>query len=248
MLRPSGSFMPSTKEPKPSRRPRKLPAGAAVSRHSEPIDGVEDLRLRTLTICEREFKDRFDEEFLPRGRSSLVGGWLIRMWEGEESRKRTEDEARALYERARQAAERGTLGRLLPEIEAYNRRTPHGSGGIATTTLMVIEHTVARGTLPLGAPGRLAPLGELAARHYKLGIGEWGRDDGFTALVWTIAKEAPRPPLKLELKNRDIAVMTVLCGAAPNWKLYEERDALLSPANVIRDVETRVRRLLGPNE
>ncbi|HVZ34345.1 MAG TPA: hypothetical protein VG963_18080, partial [Polyangiaceae bacterium] len=100
-----------------------------VSRHSDALDGLEDLRAKTFAVCEWEFQDRFREEFLPKGKSSLVGGWLVGMWEAEESRKRTEDEARALYERARRAGERGSLGRLLPEVEAYNRRTPHGTGG-----------------------------------------------------------------------------------------------------------------------
>jgi hypothetical protein len=239
--------MASKKKPKARKRPRKLPTGAAVSRHSKAIAGVADLRARTFATCEQEFKKRFGEDFLPQGRSSLVGGWLISMWEAEENRTRTENEARAIYERARRAAARGTLRGLLPDIEAFNDRTPHGSGGIATTTLMVILDTVARGTLTIDTPGRLPPLKEIAARHYKTGIGEWGRDDGFTALVRTIVKEAPRPPLELDVTNRDIAIMTILCGAAPNWSLYEDRDALLSPATVIRDVETRVRQLVGSN-
>lgn len=239
--------MPSKREPKARRRPRKLPVGAAVSRHSVAIADVADLRAQTFATCEREFRGRFGEDFLPQGRPSLVGGWLVGMWEAEESRKQTEDEARALYERARRAAQGGSLHRLLPEIEAYNRRTPHGTGGMATATLMSVEDAVARGTIAPDTAGHLPGLEELADRYYKLGIADWGRVDGFTALVWTIAKEAPRPPLQLDLKNRDIAVMTILCGAAPNWTLYEERDALLSPANVIRDVETRVRRIIGPN-
>lgn len=239
--------MASEKERKAHKRPRKLPTGAAVSRHSNAIADVEELRAQTFATCEQEFRNRFGEDFLPQGRSSLVGGWLIGMWEAEESRTRTESEARALYERARRAAERGSLRRLLPEIEEYNRRTSHGTGGMATVTLMSVEEGVLSGTIPLDTAGHLRTLEELAERYYKLGIADWGRTDGFTALVWTIAKEAPRPPLQLDLKNRDIAIMTILCGAAPNWALYEERDALLSPANVIRDVETRVRQLIGAN-
>jgi hypothetical protein len=150
-----------------------------------------------------------------------------------------------VYAHARKAAARGTLAaqneKLLKRVDAV----PHGAGGVASMTLVAFAEALANGITPAALP----PLGELEERHAKLGLRGLARDDGFPALVRASLKEARRPPWQRALTHRDIAAIAILCEAAPTgWKGYERKiddgDRVVTPAVVIEDVETRVRKIL----
>jgi hypothetical protein len=238
MLGRHGSNVPSKREPTTTRRRCKIPAGARASR-SVPPGTVDDLKRLTFHACEQEYERRWGENWLARSGAS---SWFVRMWEAEEMRRATEDEARRLYERARRAAQRGTLPDLKAEILEFVRRTPAGAGGMAAMALLALAEALAHDW----APPLLEPLSELEQRYSALGVEGMAGGYGFAALVRTLFRESPRPPIQDDnLSSRDAAVIAILCGAAPNWHVYTRSDGPLSPARVIEDVARNIRKIVG---
>lgn len=138
----------------------------------------------------------------------LVAG----MWEAEENNKATEDEARVLLEKLRT---------VMAQIDAFNRRTPHGAGGVATMFLQ----TTCSGVAPSAKD--LEDRQEVNKRLARL--------EGRPALVEQFGN-GKAPLIGRELSNEDLAVMSILVGIGPgNYAALINGGALRNhtPAGVI---------------
>jgi hypothetical protein len=226
----------SADEPTSPKRPRKRHLRAASQRSRSTIGGrspkgTEEVRRETIAQCELEIARWLDGDAKAERR-------LIELAKGELERKRTEDAARDLWERARRAAPRGTLEALEPEIIQFVERTPDGAGGIGAMALRPLAEALAKGIVPT----KLATLAEKEKKYAALMAKSDGRSEGFPAFVRTLFLAAPRPPINRRPTNRVLAAFAILYGQAPeNWKRYGET------ADVIEAVETRVRRIVGPD-
>jgi hypothetical protein len=215
---------------------------------------VEDLRNATKSQCYEEFEARWGEPFHKPGGARGVGTWVLELWAADVANKKIEDEARALYEKLRKR-----LARIAEEAAAFRTRpagpsglgdVPFSSGGVAVQALWALE----------ALAHKFQPISALEERLASVvpGLGEnYRRADGRAAFVARMTAEAARFPLRdldpghqgpvRPLTNRDVAVAAILCEAGPDgWGGYAQqlqRGDAVTPAKVIEEEETRVRRI-----
>jgi hypothetical protein len=211
---------------------------------SEPISDVDTLKASTKAQCYEEFEKRWGEPFHKPGGGWGVGTWVLELWAADVANKKTEDEARALYEKLRKR-----VARIAEEAAAFRQRpagpsgvgdVPFGAGGLAVNALYVFEQFASK----------LQPITELETQIASKVPGyeqHRSRTEGRAAFVARMVSEAQRFPLQSNVSNRDVAVASILCGAGPDgWGGYAQQlraGEVVTPAKVIEEEETRIRKI-----